>query len=400
MKQLTDTIGMSLCSLTLMFSSALFWLPVQAQTVPSGTARPALTVTVTQPQLAALPATIRANGNIAAWQEASVGAQVGGLRIAEVRVNVGDHVKRNQVLAVFAKDTVLADLAVQKAQESEAVAALADAEVNASRARSLKSSGALSAQQINQYFTAQQTAAARVQAARAHRQNQELRLKFTEVLAPDDGVISARQATVGAVLPLGAELFKMVRQNRLELRADVVSEELSRIKIGMPVEVFPASFLKGQPPLLGQVRVIGPTVDPQARTAIVYVDLPVQASDGPPVRAGMFASGVFNLGDSQGLTLPQESVVMRDGFSYVFKLGAGQRVEQVRVQVGRRVGGRIEILSGVRPSDEIVESGAGFLVNDDLVSVDRSKAEPKSSLSPRSSIPAAPRSAVAGSNNA
>lgn len=352
-----------------MFSSAFVAAPELAQAAQPSVARPALTVTVTRPQLASLPATIRANGNIAAWQEASVGAQVGGLRIAEVRVNVGDHVKRDQVLAVFAKDTVLADLAVQKAQESEAVAALADAEANASRARSLKTSGALSAQQISQYLTAQQTAAARVQAARAHRQTQELRLKFTEVLAPDDGVISARQASVGAVVPVGAELFKMLRQNRLEWRADVVSEELSRIKVGMSVNVSPASFLKGEPPLVGKVRVIGPTVDPQARTAIVYVDLPVQSSEGPPVRAGMFASGVFNLGDSQGMTLPQESVVMRDGFSYVFKLGASQRVEQARVQIGRRVGARVEILSGVLATDEVVESGAGFLVNDDVVSV-------------------------------
>jgi len=345
---------------------------MSAVSAQPATARPALTVSVTKPTLTALPATIRANGNIAAWQDASVGAQVGGLRIAEVRVNVGDHVKKGQVLAVFAQDSVLADLAVQKAQESEAVAALADAEANASRARSLKTSGALSAQQINQYLTAQQTAAARVEAARAHRQSQELRLRYTEVLAPDDGVISARQASVGAVVPVGAELFKMLRQNRLEWRADVVSEELSRIKTGMPVNVYPASLPKGQPPIVGKVRVIGPTVDAQARTAIVYVDLPVLVDDEPPVRAGMFATGTFNLGDSQGLTVPQESVVMRDGFSYVFKIVADQRVEQVRVQIGRRVGVRVEVLSGIADSDTIVEAGAGFLTNGDLVSVERS----------------------------
>lgn len=362
----------SLLSLTLLLTGVTIWLPMSAVSAQPATARPALTVSVTKPTLTALPATIRANGNIAAWQDASVGAQVGGLRIAEVRVNVGDHVKKGQVLAVFAQDSVLADLAVQKAQESEAVAALADAEANASRARSLKTSGALSAQQINQYLTAQQTAAARVEAARAHRQSQELRLRYTEVLAPDDGVISARQASVGAVVPVGAELFKMLRQNRLEWRADVVSEELSRIKTGMPVNVYPASLPKGQPPIVGKVRVIGPTVDAQARTAIVYVDLPVLVDDEPPVRAGMFATGTFNLGDSQGLTVPQESVVMRDGFSYVFKIVADQRVEQVRVQIGRRVGVRVEVLSGIADSDTIVEAGAGFLTNGDLVSVERS----------------------------
>lgn len=331
--------------------------------------RAGLTVTVTRPEATQIAAVITANGSVAAWQEALVGAQVGGLRMAEVLVNVGDIVQKGQVLALFATDTVLADLAVQKAQQAEARAALADAKANAERARSLKNSGALSAQQINQYLTAEQTAQARLEATTAHVQVQELRLKYAEVRAPDEGVISMRQATVGSVVPPGTELFRMVRQQRLEWRAEVTSEELSRIKVGMPVSVFPASLPKGAPALLGTVRVIGPTVDAQARTAVVFVDLPKNPNDEPPVRAGMFASGQFQLGATQGLTLPQESVVMRDGFSYVFKVGENQRVVQTKVSVGRRVGARIEVLVGVTAADKIVESGAGFLTNDDLVAV-------------------------------
>lgn len=340
-----------------------------AQTA-SPTARPALTISVVKPQWVSMPATIRANGNIAAWQEASIGAQVGGLRVAEVRVNVGDVVKRDQVLAMFATDTVLADLAVQKAQEAEAAAALAEAQANAGRARSLKNSGALSAQQISQYLTAEQTAKARLEAVRAQVQVQNLRLQFAEVRAPDDGVISARQVSVGAVIPVGTELFKMVRQRRLEWRADVVSEELSRIKVGMPVRVIPASLGKDATPLLGTVRVIGPTVDLQARTAVVYVDLPTIETDVPVVRAGMFATGEFELGDTRVLTLPQESVVMRDGFSYVFKVRDAARVSQVRVEIGRRLGARVEILKGVEDNESIAESGAGFLNNDDVIAID------------------------------
>jgi RND family efflux transporter MFP subunit len=371
MKLLIDSMRHGAMGVTMVLAGASMTWSSFALSEPPRQARPALTVSVTKPTLIALPTTIRANGNIAAWQEASIGAQVGGLRTAEVRVNVGDHVKKGQILAVFAKESVLADLAVQKAQESEAVAALADAQANASRAKSLKTTGALSAQQISQYLTAQQTAAARVEAARAHLQSQQLRLKYTEVIAPDDGVISARMASVGAVVSVGAELFKMLRQNRLEWRAEVVSEELGRIKVGMPVDVYPASLAKGQPPVIGTVRVIGPTVDAKARTAIVFVDLPISLKDEPPVRAGMFATGTFKLGETQGLTLPQESVVMRDGFSDVFRLGANQRVEQVRVEIGRRVGARVEILSGLSVSDVIVESGAGFLTNGDLVAVGR-----------------------------
>jgi RND family efflux transporter MFP subunit len=348
----------------------LFLQAAQAAQPASPAVRPALTVSVASPTWVTMPVTIRANGNIAAWQEASIGAQVGGLRVAEVRVNVGDIVKRDQVLAMFATETVLADLAVQKAQEAEAVAALAEAQANAGRARSLKNSGALSAQQISQYLTAEQTAKARLEAVRAQVQVQNLRLQFAQVRAPDDGVISARQVSVGAVLPVGTELFKMVRQRRLEWRAEVVSEELGRIKVGMPVRVYPASIGKDSTPLSGRVRVIGPTVDMQARTAIVYVDLPTTENDTPLVRAGMFATGEFELGNTRVLTLPQESVVMRDGFTYVFKVRQDARVSQVRVEVGRRLSARVEILKGINETDVIAESGAGFLNNDDVVAVE------------------------------
>ena len=350
---------------------SLVGLAAEAQLAQAsqGAPRAGLTVTVTRPEVTQIAAVITANGSVAAWQEALIGAQVGGLRMAEVLVNVGAVVQKDQVLALFATDTVLADLAVQKAQQAEAAAALTDAKANAARARSLKNSGALSEQQINQYLTAEQTAQARLEVTTAHVKVQELRLKYAEVRAPDEGVISMRQATVGSVVPPGTELFRMVRQQRLEWRAEVTSEELGRIKVGMAVSVFPASLPKGAPALLGTVRVIGPTVDPQARTAVVFVDLPKNPNDEPPVRAGMFARGQFQLGSTQGLTLPQESVVMRDGFSYVYKVGENQRVVQTKVGVGRRIGARIEVLTGVTPNENIVESGAGFLTNGDLVAV-------------------------------
>ena len=340
-----------------------------ASAATENAAKPALTITVTHPQTSSIASSFAANGNIVAWQDAVIGAEVGGLRIAEVRVNVGDYVKKDDVLAAFATENVAADLAVQKAQEAEAAAALADARANAARVRTLKDSGALSAQQINQYLTAEQTAQARLEAARAMVKVQELRLRNTQVRAPDDGVISSRQATVGAVVPSGTELFHMVRQNRLEWRAEVTSEELRLIRVGMQAAVMPASFGPETLPLKGTVRMIGPTVDAQARTAVVYVALPSGMTDEPPVRAGMFATGRFSLGDTRGVTLPQESVVMRDGFAYVFKVGADSRVSQVKVTLGRRIDRRVEIMSDVSAEDVIAESGAGFLANGDLVAV-------------------------------
>jgi HlyD family secretion protein len=328
---------------------------------PAAAPRPALSVTTTQPQPTSLPLKIAANGNIAAWQEAIIGTEANGLRLAEVRVNVGDAVKRGQVLATFAPDMMQADVAQIRAVVAEAEAALAEAAANAARARELQSSGALSDQQINQYATAERTAQARLDAQRAQANVQALRLRQTQVLAPDDGVISARSATVGAVLPAGQELFRMIRQGRLEWRAEVAATDLARIEPGMAVSVTPS----GGAPLAGKVRMLAPTVDPLTRNGIVFVDL----APSREARAGMFARGEFGIGKGQGLTLPQSAVLLRDGFSYVLRVGPDSKVSETKVTVGQRLGERIEITGGLDASARVVASGGGFLSDGDTVRV-------------------------------
>ena len=342
---------------TLLFSGA-----TRAADAPAaGPARPALTVSTARPQRAAMPLHLAANGNVMAWQEASIGAESNGLRLTEVRANVGDVVRAGQVLATFAAETVQADLAQARASLLEAQAHAAEATANAERARTLQATGALSQQQIQQFTTAEQTAKARVEAAQALLRAQELRLQHTQVLAPDSGVISARTATVGAVVGAGTELFRMVRKGRLEWRAEVLASELRPLRPGAKARVTAASGVTVE----GTVRMVAPTVDPQTRNALVYVDLPAH----PDLRAGMFARGEFQLGSSDALTVPQEALVVRDGFAYVFAVGADQRVQQRKVQTGRRQADRVEVLSGLTADTTVAVRGAGFLNDGDLVRV-------------------------------
>jgi HlyD family secretion protein len=339
---------------------------------PSTAAKPALTVTTVRPQAADLKIKLSANGNVASWQETIVGAEVNGLRLIDVKVNVGDTVKRGQLLATFAPETVNAELAQQGASVAEAEASLAEANANAARARTLEESGALSAQQINQYMTAAKTAEARLAAAKAAANSVQIRLKNTRVLAPDNGMISARTATVGSVVQAGQELFRLIRGNRLEWRAEVTAAELNKVKIGQAATV----TTPGGDAVAGKVRMIAPTIDAQTRNAIVYVDLPANSA----ARAGMFAKGEFALGQSNALTVPQQAVVVRDGFSYVFaanaKNGANTVVKQIKVKAGRRTAEQVEILDGLKAEDTIVAAGAGFLNDGDTVSVSND-AKPK-----------------------
>ncbi len=328
---------------------------------PASAARPALTVTLAQASLADWPLTLTANGNIAAWQEAIIGAEVQGLRIAEVRANVGDRVRKGQVLATFAPETIQVERAQSAAAIAEAEAQLAQAEADAARARTLADSGALSAQQINQFLTAEKTARARLAAARAQAQAAELRLAQTRLVAPDDGVIAARAATVGAVVSPGVELFRLIRQGRLEWRAEVTAAELARIAPGQRVRV----TLPDGAEVAGKVRMLAPTVDRETRNALVYVDL----ERAPNARAGLFARGAFELGRSSAVTVPQSAIVLRDGFSYVFRADPAGRVGQVKVETGRRVGDRVEILSGMKAGESVVATGAAFLADGDTVRI-------------------------------
>lgn len=330
-------------------------------------ARPSLSVKVIKPEQLDIPSSLMANGSVAAWQEAIIGAEVSDLRLQEVLVDVGESVRKGQVLAVFADETVLTDIAQSRALVAEAEASLSEASQNADRARKAAGSSAFSAQQITQYLTGEKTAAARLASARAQLDSQLLRQKHTRVSASDHGMISSRTATLGAVATPGQELFRLIRQHRLEWRAEVTAAEMAQLRPGLQVQVQVPNVGRVE----GRIRFLGPTLDEKSRNGLVYVDLPEASRQG--FRPGMFAQGEFLLGTSTALTIPQTALSLREGFSYVFRLGSqnGDQapVTQVKVQLGRRTGDRFEILSGISSDDRLVASGAAFLADGDTVKV-------------------------------
>ena len=332
-----------------------------AAAAAASAAKAALTVTAVAPQSGRWPVTVSANGNIAAWQEAVISAETQGLRLTDVRVQVGDRVKRGQVLALLSAETLAADAAATRAGVAEAEANQAEAAANAERARQLQASGAISAQQIQQYLTAEATAKARVASLKAQLKSAEVRLAQTRITAPDDGVISARLATIGVVAQPGQELFRLIRKERLEWRADVAATDLAALQAGQKVTVTAA----GGSPVAGTVRMVAPTVDAATRNGTVFVDLAKSAA----AKAGMFARGDFAVGEREGVTLPQNAVVLRDGFHWVFQIGSNNKVQQVKVAVGARVGDRIEVTGGLPSGARVAAQGAGFLADGDTVRV-------------------------------
>lgn len=342
--------------------------------------KPALTIKWVQPTAQVMSRTLAANGSIAPWAEAVVSAEVGGHRLLQVLAQVGDSVKKGQILAKLSTEGARIEVELAKAQVAEAEAAAADAVASAERARAIEREGFYSAAQLSQIFSAEKAAIAKVRAAKVKQVSAELSLKETDITAPDDGVISQRAATLGAVVPLGTELFRLIRQGRLEWRAELTSSEIASVRPGMAVTL---SAQGSGAAVQGKVRMIAPTIDPASRTALAFVDLSAREAARAGLRVGSFARGELLLGAAAAVqSVPQSALVLRDGFSYVFVQGAASgaasgaglsKVVQTKVQTGAqaKINGVdwVAIVGGLKSDAKVVASGAAFLADGDTVKV-------------------------------
>jgi RND family efflux transporter MFP subunit len=195
--------------------------------------------------------------------------------------------------------------------------------------------------------------------AEAERDAARLRLGFATLRAPHAGVIASRSVQPGQVVSTGVELLRLIRDGRLEWRAEISEVDLPRLEVGAPVEV---RGLDGQT-VNGQIRAVSPSVDPQSRTALIFADLPEPGR----LRAGMFAEGRLRVGRARVAVVPRQSVVFRDGFPYIFVLEDDNRVRQQRIEIGAAQGEFIEVRSGVDTQAVIVVRGAGFLGDGEFV---------------------------------
>jgi len=326
---------------------------------PGPAPEPATPVTLVKPKTALWPDQIEATGSIMPWQETKIGGDIGGLRLESVLITVGDTVTKGQVLARLDTAAVEVDLDAANAQLMEAEGTLAQAVATLDRANRLAPSGGLSQQELTRYETQKNTAEARVNAARAQVRRQQLRLKFATIVAPDDGVISASSASEGAIVQSGSELFRLIRQGRLEWRAEVKGETLLRLAIGQQVIV--NSPLGSE--VKGRVRRLSPTIDVTTGNGLAYVDLPAETN----LKAGLTVSGSISLSKREALFLPSSAVVRGENEARVFKIGPENRLVAVSVSTGRTRGNAVEIVGGLDERSRVVGGDARRLQAGQLV---------------------------------
>lgn len=311
--------------------------------------------------------TLSADGTIGAKDIANVSAKVNGVAIERILVEEGQRVKAGQILAVFDTDAMEQQVLQAEADVAEAEATLANATADAARVLPLIDIDAISKQEADRYRTAKLQAQAALQASRARLSTQRLSVSNANVVAPVSGVISEKMAEVGMVAG-GDPLFTIIKGGVLEWRADIDPKLIGEVNVGTPVQV----SLPGGDSVMGQVSRIAPTAD-NNRQITIYASLAANAK----VRAGMYQTGEFLLGNTSAQTVPNSAIVSNDGYDYVMLITNiatkdGQnigRIKQQRVTLGERFGDSVAVIDPLPAESRLVKQGGSFLNDGDLVRI-------------------------------
>jgi RND family efflux transporter MFP subunit len=310
---------------------------------------------------ATVPVVITGSGTVSAWQEAPVGAETGGLTAVALLVDEGQYVTQGQPLLRMNDAVLQAQLKQAQAQLMSAKAQQAQAENDYRRYKELADKGFISASGLDAKLAQQQTAAAGVATAQATVQEVSTRLSQATVRAPVSGLITSRTAVQGQIVGAGDELFRIARDNRIELNMEVVETELAMLKAGMPATV------RGETsgPIAGSVRIVTPMVSNETRLGYARVSIPADAG----LKPGMFARGEVNVGNQPVVTVPQKAVIYQANVPATFVVGANNKVALRKLKTGERLGDNVVVTEGVAEGERVVTAGAGFLVDGDTVRI-------------------------------
>ncbi|TPQ47958.1 efflux RND transporter periplasmic adaptor subunit, partial [Prosthecomicrobium hirschii] len=182
------------------------------------------------------------------------------------------------------------------------------------------------------------------------------------------GIVLARSARIGAVAGgSGEPLFRIARDGKIELEADVPEGQISKLRLGQPVDVTPAGF---NAPIRGEIRLLSPQIDTTTRLGRVRVALPADAA----VRSGSFARGTIETARRSGVSVPRSAVMTERGHVTVQAVKDG-RIETRKVEVGLSGDGRVLILSGIEAGEQVVVKAGTFVRHGDQVTPVVAKAE-------------------------
>lgn len=354
--------------------------------VASGQSVPSIQVVAASDRLLIQDLTI--NGTVFPRELAAVGADLSGLTVLELHADEGDMVTKGEVLARLDRTTLETQLAQAKASRAQADAAVAQAKaqivdakiaVNQTkdtldRAQSLYDRNVGSKAQADNARYAYESAQAKLETTQKAAISAEAQLEVidtqirqvqenldkTLVKAPADGLVLSRSTDLGAVVsPSAGALFRIAIDDRFELIANVPETELPSLKSGMAVSITLPGF---KDPVDGTIRMIAPEIDPQTRLGKVHITLP----KNPDIRPGSFARGDIVLAKRTTLSVPQSALVYQDDKAFL-QVVEDDVVHTRPVETGIRDNDYIEIMSGIKAGDTVVERAGTFVSDGDRI---------------------------------
>jgi len=344
-----------------MFATACSSEPRSAQAAPENVTG----LQLVSAERATIPDVVEAVGTVRAAQTTQVAAQAMGAIVA-VYVREGDRVRRSQVLAAI--DDAQYRAAVERAQaavlaaEKDVLAGQSDnslAQSTLKRYENLWGKKSLSAQEFDEVKARAQAAEARLELARAGRQQAQAaltqantQLGYTQVRAPFDGAITEKKADVGTLAAPGMPLLTIEDTRRYQLEVTVDESQSSVVRPGSSVPVA-LDALSGQ--INGKITEIIPAADPETHSFVVKLDL-VSSSQ---VRSGLFGRARFTKGTRDAVLIPESAVVDRGQLHNVYVVGVDGVAALRYVTVAPADEKRVEVLSGLAAGEKVVaEAGS------------------------------------------
>lgn len=353
--------------------AAPLWAEATTNTAETSATVAAPHITVTQAEIRTLRDVVIATGMIGAVEQVQVAPLVEGQPIEALLADVGDKVEAGQVLARLStsslnlqKAQLTASLAGARAAIPQAEAQAAEADRVAKRTDTLLEQGTSSQANADKANAAAVSAAQALEAARANLAlveaqlaNVDLLLSRTEVKAPVAGEITARNAQVGAIASAAQPMFSLIRDNALELRADVAEGDVLRLDRGQTATLHLAGVAT---PATGSVRLVEPAIDAATRMGRIRITL----DDDTPLRAGMYAEAEVLVAERKALAVPITALGISAEGPTVLKV-TGDTARLVAVETGIREAGWVEILSGLSEGDTVVAKAGAFVRDGDRI---------------------------------
>ncbi len=307
-------------------------------------------------------------GNVEAFETASIHGQVSGY-VSEWRKDIGAKVKQGDILAVVDTPELDERIAVAQSELEKAKANLALAKVTAARWNSLRNTAAVSQQAADEKDSDARAKAAEVDAAQSNLDRLKAEKGFANIVAPFDGVVTARNIDVGSLVKAdsndGSSLFTVADIHQMRVYVPVPQSYAGAMKAGMkatlelpeyPNRAFDAT-----------VATTSHAIDRKSRSLLV--ELLADNKDGA-LAPGAFARVHFQIPpDRNAVTVPADALLFRDSATEVATLGLDNRIVLKKVRIARDLGSEVEIAGGLSQDERIVANPPDSIGDGEVVRV-------------------------------